>query len=748
MALRPMGVYLLTGSALRSQTRTTYHLAKMDKLAAESASLTLLANAELASSLETQTKSAIDSEEALALQSESIELGISAEFELAKAAAETALGESLAGEAEALREKSAGDASESEASFADAEEARVASGAMRARTEEDRARAALDEERSVAYLEESSRAEEIAAGAEERASEYEAVAMRREGQSIKDGEALLKTEANAMEDAEVMAACSPIPLLDLFCEAVGAVIETGYQGIAAFEGAKSAAESLAAAVAQRKEHAELVLAVEKQEEATRLAVEAERFQVDADEEGGRAALEETESEALEVEAGEAQLLGEEKMEESQEEELLAAIDEEKASEEYAKAARDESIALAEEESSIASQMESEELFSASASEEFEALGERADAESKEAKAGKMIKESLGHGMHASGLVLQAILTAGLVVYIVVMRALLKTVIPGVAGMWNSEYSLSTVERICEFLLHVGVVIGTIASIPSILSSFEDMPTPSRMKALLYLAALAGIIESFGIHSTHAACCCHIKSLDVGPTLATAVLAGAIKLLHLVPVVLIEILIVLTIFGPGIFDKTCFNPVWIWVALVPLVYLFIRVLKLRTIENTVMLNRPSCGEEDEFLGTSDQQGSVRTVSDIDKEYGSMEDSSMKVGSDMLEDVSLLSSGSSNTHSECRPSSSSGTSKRDASTPTSCIKRCSKAFSNYCEGLRLSADLLALTLTAVLMWHCLPLLRVLQPFAKSSMVIITTWVSWPILTVAVLVLGVMVHFIFVH
>ena len=125
-----------------------------------------------------------------------------------------------------------------------------------------------------------------------------------------------------------MAACSPIPLLDLFCEAVGAVIETGYQGIAAFEGAKSAAESLAAAVAQRKEHAELVLAVEKQEEATRLAVEAERFQVEADEEGGRAALEETESEALEVEAGEAQLLGEEKMEESQEEELLAAIDEE------------------------------------------------------------------------------------------------------------------------------------------------------------------------------------------------------------------------------------------------------------------------------------------------------------------------------------------------------------------------------------------------------------------------------------
>ncbi len=52
-----------------------------------------------------------------------------------------------------------------------------------------------------------------------------------------------------------MAACSPIPLLDLFCEAVGAVIETGYQGIAAFEGAKSAAESLSAAVAQRKEYA-------------------------------------------------------------------------------------------------------------------------------------------------------------------------------------------------------------------------------------------------------------------------------------------------------------------------------------------------------------------------------------------------------------------------------------------------------------------------------------------------------------
>lgn len=123
-----------------------------------------------------------------------------------------------------------------------------------------------------------------------------------------------------------MAACTPIPVLNLICDAVGAVIEAGYQGIAAFEGAKAAVETISAVTAQRKEQAELVMAVENQEEAARLAVESEQFQVKADEESGKAAFEESDSEATKVDAGEAQLLGDEKIEQSEEEEALAAFD--------------------------------------------------------------------------------------------------------------------------------------------------------------------------------------------------------------------------------------------------------------------------------------------------------------------------------------------------------------------------------------------------------------------------------------
>ena len=125
-----------------------------------------------------------------------------------------------------------------------------------------------------------------------------------------------------------MVACAPIPFLDFFCEAVGAVIESGYQGIAAFEGAKSAIESLSAVVLHRKEQAELALAFEEQGEAARLALEAEKFQVLAEEEGGRAAAEEAEGEASGAAAGEAQLLGEGELEASEEEEALAVLDEE------------------------------------------------------------------------------------------------------------------------------------------------------------------------------------------------------------------------------------------------------------------------------------------------------------------------------------------------------------------------------------------------------------------------------------
>ena len=125
-----------------------------------------------------------------------------------------------------------------------------------------------------------------------------------------------------------MAACTPFPILNVVCDVVGSIIEAGYQGVAAFEGAKAAVETISAVTAQRKEHAELIIAVEEQEEAARRSFEAEEFQVKAEEEIGKAAFEESDSVALGVEAGEAKVLGEELVRQSEEEEALAALDEE------------------------------------------------------------------------------------------------------------------------------------------------------------------------------------------------------------------------------------------------------------------------------------------------------------------------------------------------------------------------------------------------------------------------------------
>lgn len=349
------------------------------------------------------------------------------------------------------------------------------------------------------------------------------------------------------------------------------------------------------------------------------------------------------------------------------------------------------------------------------------------------KVENMMNKSVGHGINALGLALHAIITAGLVVYVVVMRGLAKTVMPGVARVWSGESPISAAyvaERMCGFAMHVGVVIGTIASMPNLLSNFEDIPAILRIRSLLYLVAAAGAIESIGIHTTHAVCCCYIKGIDMIPTLATAILTFFSNAVHLVPVVLMEILIFLTVLGPGIFKKISLNPAWIWGTL--LLCIFIRVMKLRKLEAKPVPNKLPIDEECEFLFASDGQRSIHV--DVNKEYGS------------LEDVSILTD--ENGDGSWGVKSSSSTTNDDASAPTKCLEKCSNWFCSYFEGLRLSSDLLLITLMAVLLYHCWPLLRVLLPLAKTSMGMIATWVSLPVLIVVGLVLGVIVHFLFVH
>lgn len=125
-----------------------------------------------------------------------------------------------------------------------------------------------------------------------------------------------------------MAACAPIPGLNIVCEAVGSVVEVGYQSIAAVEGAKAAVETIQGVTAAQKGRAEMILALRGHEEETRLVLEAQQFQLKADEEGSNAITEQAESEALIGEAKESELMGNERAQQSEKDEAMAAIDKE------------------------------------------------------------------------------------------------------------------------------------------------------------------------------------------------------------------------------------------------------------------------------------------------------------------------------------------------------------------------------------------------------------------------------------
>lgn len=125
-----------------------------------------------------------------------------------------------------------------------------------------------------------------------------------------------------------MAACAPIPGLNIVCEAVGSIVEVGYQSIAAVEGAKAAVETIQGVTAAQRGRAEMILAARGHEEEARLALEAEQLQIKADEEGANASSEQAESEAMIAEAKESEIMSNEKAHQSQEDEAMATVDEE------------------------------------------------------------------------------------------------------------------------------------------------------------------------------------------------------------------------------------------------------------------------------------------------------------------------------------------------------------------------------------------------------------------------------------
>ena len=120
-------------------------------------------------------------------------------------------------------------------------------------------------------------------------------------------------------------------------------------------------------------------------------------------------------------------------------------------------------------------------------------------------------------------------------------------------------------------------------------------------------------------------------------------------------------------------------------------------------------------------------------DIQSKYGSMEDVCL------LPDEHVINKGTQSSNSENKSFS-------DEDSHTTFLNW--NACRDYLARLRLASDILVLSLVIVLIKDFTPLLGVLQPLAKTSMGMMTAWVSVPLLVVAVLVLMMIIHFLFVH
>jgi len=735
---------MLTGSALHVQQKTFYHVGKMTELAGEAASLTTLAGEELESSIEMGEKAAVESEQGLELQSTSIELELDAEREFAKAAGELALGKEFSAEAEELHAQAAEKTSESEIATAKARDDFAASEALLTQAEEDRAAELIDEEKSAAAFEESSTAEELAIEAEERVAEYEAIVIKNEGQSLNDGESLAQTEVGALEDAEVVASCTPIPFLNFVCEAFGAISETAFTGRAAFVGAKAALESLSAASAQRKENAELAIALEKREEAARFAAKGREYQSMAEEEGAKASEEVAEADRLKVDMEESEFLVQSDKDEALKDEALAALDEDMAAEYVASAAQDEAIGTEEEASSIIAQTQAEELLGSSTGEELSANSMRLNAESKEAKAEQAMKNSMVHGSHAFGFAIESLMTAGIAIYVVAMRFLFHVAVPAIKRSFASESQFTALdfgERVLLLAMHFTVVMGTITLLAG-RPGYDDDAITSRWKAPVLLASAAGLIEASTVHSLHEACCCYMNGNDVIVTSIATAVSIASNAVYLVPVVLMECLTVVVVFGPTVFDEIqstlAGNQVLLWFAL--LLMFFIRVFKFKRNsvakpDQTKHKSETESGvEEGYFCGDERKSLCALNTNELDQEYGSMEEISLLNGS--MEEIALLNSSKSSEAVNTRSVSSRKS--------TGCYQR----FCHYWESLQLSADLLVCALMAMLLYHSWPLLKVLEPVSKSFLGVAASLHGPMMLLVVTIILLLSVHLMFVR
>ena len=277
-----------------------------------------------------------------------------------------------------------------------------------------------------------------------------------------------------------------------------------------------------------------------------------------------------------------------------------------------------------------------------------------------------------------------------------------------------------------------------------------MAAPLRWKTLINLSLVAGTIETLLIHSAYRVCYCRMNGDDATNTFVQTVVTFLSYMVHLVPVSLIECLIVLKLFGPEIFDLGFFSttsPIWVWGALLLLIIVFTWFFKLRPIHNELIQQNEQSGDRLKLLNgwqeghfCHDQNNEQQSpLALIEQDYGSFQQIKLIITPNQKDDVSSELS---------VPSSLGETVKSDENSSEQCFKKCIKALCQYWEGLRVPIDVLVVSFMTMLLWQCSPVLKVLGPLAKSSLGLLATWVSTPVLIAAFLFVATVVHFLFVQ
>ena len=445
------------------------------------------------------------------------------------------------------------------------------------------------------------------------------------------------------------------------------------------------------------------------------------------------------ADVLKKDMEESELIAQSKKDEALSDEALAALDEDAAAEYYAASARDEAIGSEEEASSLLEQSQAGELFEASTGKVFSANEVRLDAESKEQKAEQTMKRSLSHGAHAFGFAIQSLLTAGLVIYVSVMRFLFHVTFPAIKRTLKSESQCSHLEigeKLLLMTMHFSVLTGTIALLVGRRSS-TDIAIASKWRDLILLASIAGLIESVAIHSLFEACRCYMTGKDATSTTIAIFKSFLSNATYLVPVLMIECLILVVVFGPRVFEQIYNilrggNQILIWFGLV--VMFSLRLYKFQRMSSTFKPDRTTTkhknqienGEEGYFVGDDKCRGlSALNEDEYHTEYGTMEE------------IPLID-----------PPNSSEANAEKISTSAEKETGYYQMFCQYCKSLQLYLDLLVCALMVMLFYHFCPLLKVLQPIAKSFLGVAASLHIVSLLIVVLIILFLIVHYKFVR